>query len=566
MLERGESGMRERAVLAAVLLTIAAPAQGQLAQPTQRCVDAYNSTLRLVSLQAGKSARSCLRDAARGTVSDPDGCVAADRNGRIAKREARVEALYSRGTCTGTEPIQRGASIGNAAHRSAATGLVRDLFGDPVTSAVIEVSGDETRCLDMVLKRSVQSFAAITTAHRLCKATGLRSGAVVDAATLGASCGTFAQVDIDGRAQARLTQLAGDVGAACGASDASLATLFPGLDAPCHVDGSALGGCVAARTRCRACLALNEADGQHIDCDRFDDGAGNDSCVADALGTQVCAFAPGSQLYIRNTALPLVLVATGAATVSCGTTDAAQAATCACELASFSPVVLPAIGDVCIAPATGCPAGDIDCDGGPPRGIDAPADHNIGPCGSNAACAAACDAHCAALGATYGRTAASCEGFCQGGVADELPCVQDSSCPGGYCVGANPVNHAGVCNCLCEGAGLGPPGGAGELACALGLQVHVELPPDGDCLDAPVEILPPRCVGVTTAIASASNTDAENMPGFVFPTTDLSAGGAALPCSAIAGGSLSGMRLVGHTVLFDSALGDNFARLTLVCQ
>lgn len=553
--------------MAAVLVT-AAGAEGQLAAPVVQCIDGYNNTLRLVSQQAGKSARACLRAAAKSDETDPDTCVVANSDGKIAGKEAKVQALYASGKCGGAEPIQRGAAIGTAAHRGAATDLIHDLFGDPVTAAVIGLDSGDARCLDTVLKRGVQAFAAIAKGHRQCKRDGLRSGAVLDAATLDAACGAFAQVDAGGKAQARLTHLVGDVGVACGTTTAGLATLFPGLDAPCHADGGALGGCVAERIRCRTCLALNEADGQHIDCDLFDDGVDDASCVAYALGARTCAFAPGSQLFIQNSALPLFLSISGAATVDCGATDAAQAAPCACDLTAVGPIVLPAIGDFCITPAPGCPSGGIDCDGGPARDVDLAADHNIGACASNAACAAACDAHCAGLGAAYGRQASGCEGYCQGGASDDLPCAQDSDCPGASCVGGNSVGHAGVCNCICETGGLGLPSGAGHLDCSLGLQVHIELPSDGDCLDASIETLPPRCVGITTATASGIDHDSDNnMSGLSLPYSGPSTiSGTAPSCDAIEGGSLAGTRLVGHTVFFDSTLGDNFARLSLVCQ
>ena len=59
------------------------------------------------------------------------------------------------------------------------------------------------------------------------------------------------------------------------------------------------------------------------------------------------------------------------------------------------------------------------------------------------------------LGPAYARSASGCEGYCQGGAGDELPCSQDSQCPGGNCVGSNPVHHPAVCNCVCEAGGLG---------------------------------------------------------------------------------------------------------------
>jgi hypothetical protein len=556
---------RHVCVIIALLFASASTAQGQLDAAVRRCIDGYNNKLRLVSQQAGKSARACIRNAARGNENAPDGCIVANTDGKIAGKEAKVAALYSGGKCDGSEPIQRGATAGNAAHRAAVTDLVHDLFGDPVTSAVVGLGSDDAKCVDMAMKRAVQAFAAVAKGHRQCKKTGLQSGAVVDEATLDVTCGTLSQIDVAGKAQYRLSKLAQDVGAACAAPAVGLATLFPGLDAPCHADAAALGTCVAARTSCRACLALNEADGQHMDCDLIDDGADNDSCYAFALGSHTCTFAAGSELFLRS-ALPLSLAITGSATVSCGTTDAAQASACSCTLNTVGPLVVPAIGDFCISPAAGCPAGGIDCDGGPARDVDMNSNHNAGACTSNADCAATCDAYCGALGAGYLRRASSCESFCQGGANDELACTQESDCPGGDCVGKPPFHGGGICNCICDGLGLGAPSGAGALDCTVGFQLRVELPSNGVCGDAVVETLPPRCVGMTTATATGQNHNANNMMGSDQPSFGSTASGTALACSAIEGGSLTGLELVGHTVFFDTTLGDNFGRLSIVCQ
>jgi hypothetical protein len=552
----------------ALLLSVAGSASAQLPGAVQDCIGAYDTKLRLVSLQAGKSARACVRNAAKGVEIAPDTCVVSNTDGKIAGKEAKVAALYTGGTCTGSEPIQQGAIAGNAAHRGMATDLAHDIFGDPVTAAVIGVGSSDARCLDMTLKRAVQSVAAITKGHRQCTKSGLNSGAVVDAATLDAACGSFAQIDGTGKAQARLTKLVVDVGAACNAATSGLATLFPGLDPGCHADGVALGGCVAERARCRACLALNDAGGQHIDCDLFDDDTADGSCVAFALGTQTCTLANTSRLSLYNSALPLELRLSGAVTISCGSTDAGLAAPCNCSIASFGALVVPAIGDLCISPAAGCPAGSIDCDGNPPRDRELAADHNIGTCTSNAGCAAQCDAHCAGLGAGFTRQAHGCEGFCQGGANDEMACTQVSECPGADCVG-NVTVHGNICNCICARGGLGGASGAGDLDCSLGLQIDVELPSDGDCLDANVQSLPPRCVGITTTTTTGSIANTDNMTGFDFPSTGSPLGtrtGSAVSCDAMETGTLGGLTLVGQTALFDSALGDNFANLSISCQ
>ena len=169
--------MGHRALWLAGVLSIATAAHGQLSAPARECIDAYNGTLRMVSQQTGKSARTCLRNAAEGTEPSPDTCVVANSDGKIAAKAARVTALYSGGTCSGGEPIQRGAAVGSAAHRDAFTDLVHDLFGTPVTTALSGLSPTDSRCLDTAMKRAVQAFATITRGHRQCAKDGLQSGA-----------------------------------------------------------------------------------------------------------------------------------------------------------------------------------------------------------------------------------------------------------------------------------------------------------------------------------------------------------------------------------------------------
>ncbi len=60
----------------------------------------------------------------------------------------------------------------------------------------------------------------------------------------------------------------------CGAAD--LMGAFPGCGT---VDPGALGLCLDARVECRVCLLLNTVDLLCMDCDLFDDGLLNGSCM-----------------------------------------------------------------------------------------------------------------------------------------------------------------------------------------------------------------------------------------------------------------------------------------------
>ena len=559
-----------RIVLVAVML--AGVAQAQLPAAEQRCVERYNKALRKVAQQAGKDARRCIRNASKGKEADPDGCVAASGT-VLAKREADVAALFAPGGVCAAPPavIVQGAAAGIAAHRAAVGGLLQDWFGDPF-GPVSGVAGD-ARCLDRAVHRSGLALTEILKTHHKCKKAGLKSGAIVDEASLAATCGTLAQIDPKGRVAKRLLKLDAQVQTDCGAAPSGIAALFDALAVACHASPAALSACVQATTRCRACEALNAADGTTLDCDDFDDGVTNASCGAVDLGTHACVLSPDSRMDVDTQALPLLLIQSGTVEIACGTTTADGSAPCDCSLVSFaSPgfeaTIIPAIGDVCLLPAAGCPSGSVDCDGGAPRDVSLRADHDVGACTGHADCAATCDAHCAGLGAGHARAAHGCEGFCQGGANAAAACLQESDCPGGDCVGASPSNHTGTCNCVCTATGLGPPAGPGQLACHLGYQVAVELPPDGLCGGPVVYTLPPQCMPLTSTTASGLLTDTnrtagKNMPPFGPPSLIVGNG---LGCEDLIAGNISGLELVGHLVWFDTTWGDFFSANTFVCQ
>jgi hypothetical protein len=554
----------------AVSLLVAGSALAQLPKEDQKCIDQYNNKLRLVSATAGKDYRKCIKDAGKG-APNAENCLDTDAPGKIAGKAAKVTALYG-DKCTGAEVIQQGAATGNAAHTAGPLDLTHDLLGDPVNDAtVVSVDKPTAKCQDKLVQRGGQAFTEIIKAQRSCKKNAMKAGTVIDTTTLDATCGTFAQIDAGGKAAAKLAKLASDVGAAC--TGLTIGSVAPGV---CSGAGTAnaLGICAGVRTKCNACLTLNAADGQSMDCDLFDDGAANSSCFIPGppIGSHICTLGAGSQIALGTQALPLTLNPTGTVQIACGGTSPAGKAPCACNVQSFGVLVIPSIGDVCINPAS-CPAGEIDCDGGNAENVDLVADHNIGACTDDATCGSACTAFCGGLGAAYSRLSYGCEGFCQGGTNNNNACTMDSDCAGGACTGAEPPAHAGVCNCTCQGEGLGGAAAAGSLSCQVGTQIDVELPSNGLCDQAmPTIQLAPVCGAVTTATAvglvqDANNTPAKTIPpiGGVGVAPDVKVG-TATSCATMSTSTLTGLKLVGHLGFFDSTLGDIFSTNTFICQ
>lgn len=255
-------------------------ARAQLPSSVQSCIDNYNNKLRQVSQQAGKAAATCVKNATAGEEPNPEACVVNDPDGKIAVKEAKVAALFDPEAKCDPVPlvIVRPAAIGNAAHRSALTRLMHQYFGNPI--GPLSTDKTDARCLNKAVQRSTQALTEIVKQHRTCKKAGLKAGTITSNATLNAQCGTFALIDASGKVDGKLAKLDDDVQSACAVPGIDLAALFDGLPPACHGTAAALSACLQAAVRCRACTALNYADGQAMSCDLFDDGTANASCAA----------------------------------------------------------------------------------------------------------------------------------------------------------------------------------------------------------------------------------------------------------------------------------------------
>lgn len=288
------------------------------------------------------------------------------------------------------------------------------------------------------------------------------------------------------------------------------------------------------------------------------------TCPAPALGERFCIDA-ATQLRGFPASVSSA-IGFGAIAISCGSIGPDGVAACSCESFPFvRSITVPAIGNICISRAGPCSDGKIDCDGGGPFDIDLVADHDIGACSGNAACAAACDAACNGMGANYEVRSSACEGFCRGGSNDDSACTEDSQCPDGECVG--PVLHPGRCNCQCGGSALGAPSAPGSLTCRLGVRVTLQSLADDSCLGFPVADTGPLCLPLTTATSSAVLINADGVSGATIPAGggDTSQG-APVSCANFQAGNLSGLTLVGAFAEFDAVGGDSLGRSELECQ
>jgi hypothetical protein len=268
---------------------------------------------------------------------------------------------------------------------------------------------------------------------------------------------------------------------------------------------------------------------------------------------------------IQSQALALApFAADGAIDIDCGVIDGGTGkAPCSCTVQSFEPIEIIAIGFVCFTPGSGCPIGEIDCDGGNGLNVTMDSDHNIGVCTGNPDCQTQCETHCSNIG--FDHYASGCEGFCIGGANDGDPCGADSDCPGGSCPGRDGgLQHSGVCQCDCLGIG-GAPSSAGGLQCNLPVNINVES--NAPCGDGDVSIaVGTRCIPLTSETVTSQLHDTNNTSGKNFPAVAFTDSGTGIDCNDLAGSITTGLSMVGSVNFFDSTIGDLHTQQNFTCE
>src|SRR5262245_45723146 len=567
-----------------ILLALAAGrATGQPQTKDQRkCTGAMNEALRLIASRAGKSAAACIKDGSKeeldGTV---EACLTADRGGKVGEAVADGAATFDK-RCTGTSkndpasPKRPPYGVTDPPTVQAAAlemnlSILHDLFGSDLDAAIVREAIDQeaAKCQRSVGKRAGKCAGAMLKAFNDCKGRGLKDklapfdGPDDLAACLGADpknkiaklCDLQGGGTVDGIRKA--------LDKKCPAKQVDLAAALPG----CGLDDPEQShACIAAAVQCRVCLALDRADGLARDCDLFDDGAANASCTARlVIGEHQCVLSSdGGFVFETNMFFDLFTLG-GAVDLDCGTVDPMTGkASCTCALDHIDPIpIIPGLGVACVRPASGCPAGEISCNGGELYNSSITSQHNIGTCTGNADCAAQCATDCVGSGSSVFDS--GCEGFCRGGASAGASCTADAGCPGGTCNGLDGATHGNICQCEClDTAGDGSlPGG---LHCSLGVAVDVEMAEpcgDGDGRFRTVD----RCVPFTTEAAQAVIVDADNVPGEEIPPGQDIYGGLPLTCTELAANGASGLVLAARVNVLDVQLaGDIAFAFVLACD
>lgn len=547
-------------LLAAIFLIPEHSAGQTQTKNQQKCTAATHKGLLKIAASLGKDICSCIQDGAKGELAGTiEVCATADRAGKVAKAISKHDEKFTK-LCTELPPYGvTDAQTVELAARELAADQIHDLFGADLDTGVISLAADTAAasCQQSVAKQAKKCEAAQLKAFLACAKKGLKDeGAPFDAADDLAACigsdpkGKVAKkCDLnEAGPDGKVDGIRKALSKKCVDQEVNLATALPG----CALSDPELAhACIEADIHCRVCLALNRAGGLTRDCDTFDDGVTNQSCVAPlVIGRHQCVLTPETSGFLFETAAFFdSFLLNGALDIDCGTVDPETGrTTCACSLAQLDPVpIVPGIGVACVYPAQGCAAGEMSCNGGELFNNTITSMHNSGACSSNADCATTCATACAAQDATVLDSA--CEGFCRGGASNDSACTADANCPGGICNGLDGATHGNVCQCQCVDRS-GDPSLPGGLHCNVGVNIEVEtaLP----CGDGDVQFrIGDRCVPFTTETVQAAIVDANNVSDERIPSGIEIAGGLQLACDQLAANGPSGLGLVASVNVFD---------------
>jgi hypothetical protein len=258
-----------RLLVAVVALAIGAPAFGQQSKVQQGCINALNKDAAKVGKAQGKENVACVK---LGLKEPPaPNCPSADLRQKVAKKTSKALADDAARCMPGPPDFAyTSGGTASAAYQQRELDLLADVFGSIDLSSTISTDTTIGGCQVAVIKDVERISAAAAKGFVKCKKGAIKGDAVA-VADVAACVGN----DAGSKVATAATKLGTDITARCGT--VTISSAFPGL---CSGSTPAtLAACLAARARCRMCLAANTADGLNAPCDTIDDGAGNTSCV-----------------------------------------------------------------------------------------------------------------------------------------------------------------------------------------------------------------------------------------------------------------------------------------------
>lgn len=265
-----------RILILTAALAVLVPQSASALSPEATCLVKMHAAGAKVAKAQDVEAFKCLKARAKGQIAsiDTHGCLLADGKGRVAKASAKATALETEKCASAPSFGYTGGATTSRAATTEQLGIAHEIFGADLGAAAILTADDKpaATCQAAVLKATGKIVGQELKQFGKCQKTGLKDGSISDTTSL-AACLDEVSADPKGKIAKAKAAVTKALDTKCGGVDLDVA-----LPGSCSGSGD-FAGCLATRADCRSCLLLNEADALGADCDLFDDGLANLSCI-----------------------------------------------------------------------------------------------------------------------------------------------------------------------------------------------------------------------------------------------------------------------------------------------
>ncbi|MBI5504980.1 MAG: DUF4215 domain-containing protein [Deltaproteobacteria bacterium] len=248
-----------------------------LTKAEQTCVNGINGAGAKVAAAQAKAASACIKAAAKGAEADPQGCLTADANQKIAAATAKTTEVAANACVPAPAFGFTSAVVVNDAAQLAPLDLVAVVFGAALNTAVLATTSDPAgaKCQGSLLESLQKLAGAEAKAFLKCAKIGLqgKKTAVIFSATEFSHCLHEIGIDADGKWAKASAKLVATLDSAC-----------PEFTLPNSIPGGCAHGptppvCFRRKVDCGVCRMFRDTNDLGIDCDLFDDGVSDSSCL-----------------------------------------------------------------------------------------------------------------------------------------------------------------------------------------------------------------------------------------------------------------------------------------------
>jgi hypothetical protein len=246
-------------------------------------VNSINKGAAKVAKAQARGIAKCIKDGGGGKLIGPiEQCITSDPKRKVGKAAGRLNKKVGK-DCEGTPAIPPiDTSDPNALSQimiDKELALIRGVFGTDLDSGVIVLKEDDKgawKCQSAIARAVRKCQHAKLATYNRCQKDELKAGVGSAQALQDACLGANGTGDSIPDPKKKIERKCGKgLGSTLGKKCAGLDTdaLFP----PCA--GQDLAQCLDVKIECEVCKALNALDGLSRDCDEFDDGVLNGSCI-----------------------------------------------------------------------------------------------------------------------------------------------------------------------------------------------------------------------------------------------------------------------------------------------